>query len=261
MRSRKKTIVLLFLVLAVTVITAMSTRQGRTQHGIAPSKQEEATPIQEGVMTEKQRKHSKIFKGFREVTGGKKLRDLVTERGDVEVIVPVGDVQTPRSVNLSKYLQNISCEADLVVIGTVKNKASQLIEEGTFVFTDYEVTATEILKNNPVVPIEPNNSITLTRSGGAVRLNNHIVRAIDYRNEPLEVGNRYLLFLRFVSETGAYRPLGSSVKEDSFQLSDGGLTQVSEKPLPFKLRRVSPEPLFMSELRAVVNNSCTKQGK
>jgi hypothetical protein len=261
MRSRKKTALLFFVALAVTVMTVLSALHGRTQKDIASPKQEEPTPVQEGVMTEKQKKHSKMFKGFKEATGGKKLRDLITERGDVEVMIPVGDVQTPRSVNLSKYLQNISCEADVVVIGMVKNKASQLIEEGTFIFTDYEITATEILKNNPVAPIEPNNSITLTRSGGAVILNNHVVRAVDHRSEPLEVGKRYLLFLRFISDTGTYRPLGSSVKEDSFQLSGGSIIQVSEKPLPFKSQRVSPEAPFMSELRAVINNSCNNQGE
>ncbi len=222
--------------------------------------QEEATPIQEGVMSDKQKKHSKIFKGFKDVTGGKKLRDLAGERGDVEVTMPIGDVQAPRSANinqyLNKYLNEVSCKADAVLIGTVTSKTSQLIEDGTFTFTDYEVRVEEVLKNNSTSPISSANTITVTRSGGAVKLNGHTIRAIDYRNESLAPGSRYLLFLQFIPETGAYQSLNNNLFEDSFQLCDGQIIQVSGKPLPFKSQRPFPETPFMVELRAVANQSC-----
>ena len=222
--------------------------------------QEEATPIQEGVMSDKQKKHSKIFKGFKEATHGKKLRDVVADKGDVEVIVPAGDVQAPRAANASQYLNTylnrVSCKADAVLIGTVSSKASQLIEEGTFTFTDYEVSMEEILKNNYAAPIQANTNITVSRSGGAVKLNGHTIRAIDHRNEPLIVGNRYLLFLQLIPGTGAYRSLGNNLFEDSFQLSGGQIIQVSDKPLPFYSQRSSPEAPFLIELRARINRSC-----
>ena len=130
----------------------------------------DATPIQKGVMTAKQKKHSKIFKGYRDRA---KISDLMAQRGDIEIIQPVGNVRTPQSFNLDNYLQELSCKADAVVAGTVKSKASQINEDGTFVFTDYEFTSEEVLKNNAVAPINSSTGITITRTGGAVKLNGH----------------------------------------------------------------------------------------
>lgn len=190
------------------------------------------TPIQEGVMTAKQKKHSKIFKGYKDRP---KLRDLIAQRGDVEVIQPVGNIRHPVSFELNPYLQDLSCLADAVVIGTVKSKASQINDDGTFVFTDYEFIPGEILKNNVAASISPNKDITITRTGGAVKLNGHIARAMDYRQLPLIEDEHYLLFLKFVPETGAYSSLNTSRDEDSFQiLGDRIVQQVSRYPLPFR---------------------------
>ena len=262
MRKHKKTFLLLFVILITTVITVLPALHGRTQNGLASSKQEEPTPIQEGVMTDKQKKHSKLFKGFSNVTRGKKLRELAAERGDVEVIYELEDGQAPRSSDLpkylNKYLQKVSCSADAIVIGSVLTKSSQIIEEGTFSFTDYELTVEEVLKDNSAAQIQPHSAITITRSGGAVTLNGHVIRAKDYRNEPLEIGGRYLVFLRFIPDTGAYQSLGNSLFEDSFQLSADQITQVSEKPLPFGSRRTALMNTFLTELRATLNNPCAK---
>src|SRR5436190_12283173 len=42
----------------------------------AQQQQEEATVVQEGVMTDKQKKHGKLFKRYGALTGGKKLKDF-----------------------------------------------------------------------------------------------------------------------------------------------------------------------------------------
>lgn len=260
MQRRKITFLLLFVALAMAAITVMSALYGRTQNGLTASKQEEATPIQEGVMTDRQKKHSKLFKGYSNVTRGKKLRELAAERGNVEVIYELEDGQAPRSSELhqylNKYLQKVRCGADAVVIGSVLSKASQIIEEGTFAFTDYELTVEEILKNNSVTQIQPNSTITVTRSGGTVSLNGHVIRAKDYRNEPLEIGGRYLLFLKFITDTGDYQSFGNSLFEDSFRISGDQIIQVSGKSLPFGSRRTAIMNTFMDELRATLNNPC-----
>jgi hypothetical protein len=260
MRIPKKTTFLLLASLAVTVMTAVAALQSSTQGALPSGKQEEATPIQEGVMSEKQKKHSKLFKGFGNVTRGKKLRELAAERGRVEVIYELEDGQAPRSSDrqkyLNKYLQKVSCGADAVVIGSVLSKSSQIIEEGTFLFTDYELTVEEVLKDNSVAHIQPHGAITVTRSGGAVTLNGHAIRAKDYRSEPLAMGGRYLVFLRFLPDTGAYQSLDNSLFEDSFRLSEDQIIQVSEKPLPFGSRRTAIMSSFMVGLRAALNNPC-----
>lgn len=216
------------------------------------------TVIQEGVMSAKQKKHSKIFKGYKDRA---KLRELMAQRGDVEVMQPVGNVITPRSFNLSSYLQTLSCKADAVVVGKVKNKASQINEDGTFVFTDYELTAEDVLKDNALASINPSANITVTRTGGAVKLNGHTARAIDYRQLPLIEDEQYLLFLKFVPETGSYQSLHSSRDEDSFQiLGNRMIQQVSGKPLPFRGLGPTDLNIFMSEVRAALNSACQNQG-
>lgn len=213
------------------------------------------TPVEEGVITEKQRKHSKLYK----VDGPnrRKLRDLVSGRTEVDVVEEAGDVQIPRVLYLDKYLRKISCQSDAVVIGTVSNKSSQLIEQGTFAFTDYEVAVSQVLKDNSLSTIQPSSVIVTTRSGGSVRLNGRVVRALDYREEPLEVNEQYLLFLKYLPETGAYRPAGSALYEDSFQIEGDRITQLSERSLPFTKRRSSSSfESFVNTLYAVLTGSC-----
>jgi len=217
------------------------------------------TSIQEGVMTEKQRKHSKIFKGYKDRA---KLRDLIGQSGDVEVREEVGDVILPAEpLNLNEYLQTLSCKADAVILGTVTNKASQINDDGTFVFTDYEFTPDLILKNNILALITPNTNITVTRTGGSVKLRGHKISAIDYRQVPLVEGERYLLFLKFFPETGGYKSLGSSRDDDSFQIiGNRTIQQVSRTPLPLGGRSSTELSEFMTQVRTAVINSCENQG-
>lgn len=261
MRSYAKLILLLSVTLAIAVGAVIPILHGQSSLQ-APAGKEEPTVIQEGVMTEKQKKHSKLFKGFGNSTRGKKLRELAAERGEVEVVVYPEDAQAPRSSDLdkylNKYLEKANCAADAIVIGSVSSRTSQIIEEGTFTFTDYELTIEEILKDNRVAPIQPNGAITITRSGGAVKLNGRTIRATDYRSEPLQAGGRYLLFLRFIPDTGAYQSLDNSLFDDSFQLSGDQITQVSEKPLPFGSRRTAAITPFITGLRNTIQSPCDK---
>jgi hypothetical protein len=217
-----------------------------------------ATPVREGVMTEKQKKHSKIFGRFEAYTQGKKLRELVDESGDVYVIVPVGNVITPPSLNLKEFLHNMTCEADAVIIGTVQRKASQIIEEGTFVFSDYELTVTEVLKNNIAAPIEPSGNITYTSAGGAIELNGHTVRAVQQGSRPLQVGENYLLYLKFLPDTGAYKGFSSNRDAETFQIKDGMIIQASAKPWPLGTKRTTAADAFMAEVRIALYQACSK---
>lgn len=256
--------------LALTVFNASSKGEAQAQQDgekkekkvrvpqMEKNKLFDATPIVEGVMTAKQKKHSKIFKGYK---NRPKLRDLINQRGDVDVIQPVGNVRVPESFDLNTYLQGLSCKADAVVVGTVKSKASQINDDGTFIFTDYEFTAEDVLKSSATAPITSNTNITITRTGGAVKLNGHKARAIDYREVPLIEGEHYLLFLKFVPETGAYKSLDSSRDDDSFQiLGNRVIKQVSRNPLPFDGSSTADANGFMAQVRAALNSGCINQG-
>lgn len=223
---------------------------------------EEATPVQEGVMTEKQKKHSQRFKGYDDVTKGKKLREIMERTGnDVNVGRLVGNMIVPNAFNLPQYLQDLTCKADLIVIGKLKGKASQLNEEGTFTFTEYEISVDEVLKNNPAAPIKA-NKLTVVRSGGTISLDGHNVTATDFSEKPLEKGGRYLLFLKFIPETGAYSSLngGSNLSDDSFRLFGNQLVQVSDQPLPFGPNNLSDSDAVLTQIRTAANSGCNNQG-
>jgi hypothetical protein len=153
------------------------------------------------------------------------------------------------------YLNELTCRADAVVIGKVQAKSSQLIEEGTFVFTDYEILVEAVLKS-PLSQINQNGSITVTRVGGTVGLNGHIVRAIDHRQEPLAVGGEYLLYLRSISTTGSFQAFGDSASEDTFQITGGKIKQTSEKALPLGRRQTADLGSFMTQARLAVQSPC-----
>lgn len=218
----------------------------------------EPTVIKEGEMTEKQKKHSKIFKGYK---NREKIKDLISKKGDVEIQYEMGDVLLYKNFNLNNYLQKLFCKADTIVIGKVKTKASQINNDGTFTFTDYEFTAEEVLKNNATDPINPDTDITITRTGGAVKLKGNTVRAIDHRQVPLIVGEHYLLFLRFVPETGGYTALGNARDDDSFQIIGNRLIQqVSKNLYPLGAGRKVETSEFIAQVRAAANGACINQG-
>jgi hypothetical protein len=219
------------------------------------NRQDDPTPIQEGVMTEKQKKNGKLFKGYQDITKGKKLRDLVAEQGDVSVGKMLPQRIRSNSFSLDKYLQTLTCKANIVVTGTVKSKSSQLIEEGTFLFTDYEITVEESLKNSGNGSVQPNASINVIRVGGAVKLN-----AIDYEQPPLQVGGHYLLFLTYVPETDSYTSAFYGVGEDSFQLRGNKLTQVSGVSLPLGKDVATDADFFIAQVRNALANTCATGG-
>lgn len=261
MRRKKHTklLMLIPLTLAVAFSLPLLRSQGQAPAASAP-KQEEATLIQDGVMTDRQKKHSKLFKGYETVTKGKKLRELVAETGDVNIHRLVGDKRIPEDFDLNAYLLSSAQKADAIVIGEVRGKSSQIIEEGTFVFTEHELVIEEVLKDNPTNSIRTGDIVTVLRRGGAVQLNGHQVRTIDYAQKPLERGAKYLLFLRFIPDTGAYTSSGNNLADDSFQLRANKIIQASDQPLPFGGRVEVEAESFLGAVRAAIKKACGDGG-
>ena len=190
-----------------------TTRQLISRRLISSHTKDEATLVQEGAKTDKQKVHGKLFSAHK--TGGRKLRDVVaTETGDVVVIstlpkgMPGGNPGCPSHPRAT--LRNLAHVADAVVVGTVKSKVySQLTENEEFVFSDYELTIEDILKNNAAKPIQLNNTIIATRPGGTVQLKGRVVRALAGNFKPFKIGERYLLLLKFVPASASYQAFGN----------------------------------------------------
>lgn len=252
--KRKRIYVSLFTVVGIAAVTAAGIFQGLGQkRRDTNNNYERADKVQEGQMTEKQRVHSKLFKH-----SGAKLNDIAARRnGDVEVEEGLGLVTVlPETGPHPPVFQSAVCNADAVVIGILTDKASQLTDEGSFVFTDYQITVQEIIKNNSVAPLQASGVITGTRDGGVIELNNRIFRAKREDFDPPVVGQRYLLFLRFIPATGAYLMYGNG----TFQLNGQGILALGPAArAELKKNSNKDSAGFLNEIRAFANTDCQRQ--
>jgi hypothetical protein len=234
----------------VGTATAVASFQGQSSENTQKQKAEEATCIHEGEMTEKQRQHSKLFKH-----SGRKLDDIAaTQTGDVEVEEETGYViRLPETKPRAPVFQSALCHADAVVIGTIDSKSSQLTEEENFVFTDYQVTLEEVIKDNLSSPLRVADEITTTRDGGVVEINDRIFRAKRSDFEPPLIAHRYLLFLRFIPATGSYLMYGNG----TFQLEDQKILALSPDARQELLKDGAKDrAVFLSEIRTFAVSDC-----
>jgi hypothetical protein len=209
---------------------------------------------QETESTQKQKEHSKLYKEYKR---DQKLPVLAaTATDDVTIIEGVGQKvfqpDAPRH-NFQTLINGLACNSDAVVIGVVKNKISQLTENEEFIFTDYELLVEDVLKDNPAVPIQKNTSIIITRPGGTIQINNRKVSALDETFKPLDVEGRYLLFLRFIPVTGAYKASSST---GSYQLKNNKTIKLTEESLTPELETGNDVGAFITDIRHAITGVC-----
>lgn len=225
--------------------------------GFRQDEKEIATPIREGVMTERQREHSKLYQQYRT---DKKLRDInVPGTSDVKVgagtSLPMGD-PSAAPFNRNSFLMRLACNADAVLVGLVNDKTSQLTEDEGFIFTDYGYVVEAILKNNGAAPAQVNDAITITRPGGAVRLNGRVFRAEDESFKMLSVNTRYVMFLRYIRATGAYQAINSKA---TFGLLKNGVQKLTSEWTG--LENENDTAQFLGEVQAAANNCKAEKGE
>jgi hypothetical protein len=264
MRLRRKIVFLAALVL-VTAVAALAALRAQSQHNQPPKRQhadelaasdEVPTLVQEGVMSARQRQHSKLYRGSHYPSGGR-IPELLEKQRQGDLIVWGSISEVPRmTMTLGRSLGILICEADAVVVGVVKSKSSNLSETGTFVFTDYEVAVEQVLKNDEQSPIEGGGGITVTRPGGAISLRGRVVRAISREVERLKVGQRYLLYMKAVPGTGTYGQIGRPMFDDAFLLRGNEVEQISDKPLPLGWKRTADAASYLAEARQALNSPC-----
>ena len=75
--------------------------------------------------------------------------------------------------------------------------------------------------------LKPQSSITVTRPGGKVLLEGQVITFNVDSFKPLTPGHRYLLFLKFLPNTGAYRAVD---QRSSFDISDSKVESLSDAP-------------------------------
>jgi len=144
------------------------------------------------------------------------------------------------------------CNADAIVVGTLKSESPQLTEDESFLFTEYIMSVSDVIKNNAAADIQSSADITVIREGGIGLINGRTIRAEREGFKLFTVGNQYLLFLRYIPETGAYLayPYGS------FELIQDQILPFGKMPEGSSTNKAS----FLNAVRATADaGGCVKQ--
>lgn len=89
-----------------------------------------------------------------------------------------------------------------VVIGVVRSAHAYLTPDKTGIYSEFQVAADTVIKNDPNNMIKDGATITVERRGGRVRMPSGriVISWVSHQNMP-RVGGRYLLFLTHQFET------------------------------------------------------------
>ena len=215
-----------------------------------------ATPIQLNVMTQKQRVHSRLHNGAGMKVGGKTISTWLTAYKGQRIVlgtdilgrrfIDPDHIETPEG-----YFGRVAQESDAVIRGKVTGKVSQITEDDSFLFTDYDVTVLEIFKNNTVAPLTIGTAITFTSLGGEVMVDDVILKAGGDGVPLYPIKNQdVLLFLKFVPETGSYK---RTTYDGSFEL-DGTSVRPFTRGFPLLPTAYKDQAAFLKMLKALSAN-------
>jgi hypothetical protein len=172
------------------------------------------TDVKRGELTDRQRAHSELYKGRERDT--KKLSDVAKGR---DILIRMGQEYGSSGpgtqLSRAEYIRSKSCSADAIVLGAAESKESQLTPDEYFIFTDYQFSVAQVLKDDKVAPIDVNKGVVVTQGGGKIRLDGQVIELIDGLQQAIVLRDKYLLFLKRVPASGAYEIISGSARIDS----------------------------------------------
>jgi len=152
---------------------------------------------------------------FSELDNGPSLRSRAQTLGrDISVNpisfeTPAQCKDCPRSdPTQDAQVMQAARQSDLVAVGRVVRNISCLTQNEAFVFTDSEFVIEEVWKSAKSAPVAVGGEITVAAAGGAVIADGHHIRAAAPNVTTLQTGHQYLLFLKFLSNSQSYKPIG-----------------------------------------------------
>lgn len=193
----------------------------------------DATPVEFGVLTEVQRAHSKLYTGFREPSFN--VRRLVAQsKGTSRVVgitfAPGLEPLLTKPQRPEEYFANVASHSDVVILGKVTTKTSYITEDETFIFTDYEVVITEVLKNNAAGSLSIGETMTVTRPEGKILIDGILVKGENAGYAPLPNSEKnVVLFLQHVPEATTYQATNTTA---TFELDGLVLRPLTKSKFP-----------------------------
>lgn len=239
MNNRKKLYVSIGVILSLMIlVTIFAFRQeAQTSNSNQANQQEQddpPTPIQLGVMSEKQKRNSKLFEVNPSARGKKNLLSTLKKAPRGFTYVYPGDpnlgIEQEKLPLQTEFLSRTTCQSDLILIGRVIGKSSQITSDYKSVFTDYGINVQTIIANkgNPSVQL---STITITQLGGSVLIDNRRIDFIVKPEKRFKVGMTYLFFLKYVTESDSFKPANS---ESAFVITPDRIIRYSDVTPPYK---------------------------
>lgn len=208
---------------------------------------------------QKQEQSRAVYRGLLNPHSEKIPEIAAIAKEDVRIEKEIGlPVLTPNSktiFNLKNFLSNRACDADAIVLGTVKGQTSRLTEDESFIYTVNELKVESVLKNNSTLAIKPGEVISAIRTGGTIQLDGRKIVAEFKGSKALEPGQSYLLFLTFVPEKGLY--VADNI---SYQIKNDKIVKLTEQQLEPQLESGNNTNSFISSVRAAVAMPCETVG-
>lgn len=257
--SNKKLTIISVSLLSLYLIATFATFRQEAQE--KPG-QEKPTVVQRGQITDEQRVYSKEYDKMYPDRRKIKLGEVRKEIKDLGIgLRVVGDIiEIPEApvITLSELLKSLTCKSDAVVVGYPTTKTARLSEDETFIYTEYQFSVEEVIKNNSSSLIAVKNDIQITRPGGVIKLDNRKITAIDELYEPLQVKKKYLLFLKSVPGTQGYMPADS---EGDLLLEDKSFRKLSKDRAPDELRKGDNSNSILGNVRSSAVTDCKQTTK
>jgi hypothetical protein len=116
--------------------------------------------------------------------------------------------------DLTSLFQDLTCRADLVVIGKPQKKMSHLSASRAAIYTDYDFEIDTLFRAS--LQSTPQQHIVITRPGGTLPVQGG---SVTYSNGMLPTArssHTYLLFLDKIAGTGAYQPSRDAASRQIF---------------------------------------------
>lgn len=215
-------------------------------------------PPKQQPKPDKRRESSRsVFKGLHNPYSQKLDEVASISKGDVRIEREIGlPMLTPHSTfDLQTFLAKRACDADAIVIGSVTKGVSHLTEDGTFIYTTYDVSVEHILKDNAAQSLTGSQEISLYRTGGKIELRGKRVVAEDKAAKALESGERYLLFLTYLPERSAY-----ASDNLSYKLKGEKIVKLTEQKLEPALESGNDAASFVESIKVAVAAPCQPVG-
>ena len=223
---------------------------------------DDATVVQRGRVTDKERAYSREYKKLYTERVGNRLREFGNAakangpKDEINFALREGTIPTLQSEidqSLSELLRSLSCETDAIVVGKPTSGTAHMLDDESFVYTEYDFFVETVLKNNAHVPFESGGNIAVTRPGGFVRLDGQLVRVGDERFTWLEKTQRYLIFLKYVPEAGGY---AATVAKGDFALEGHSFRKLWRQAAPKELESIPDSKSLIALIQRAVSEGC-----